>query len=309
MTTANLVSAGLAPSQGTAAPLLDLDPAVLRAGFDRTGFLIGHRLADHPLFALPQLVELARNLPEKFVEYNAGNVPVSLDPTTTPRTGLSVEETIRRIEECRSWLVLKNVEQDPDYRELLHRCLAEVEAVVPEHFHGLSQREAFVFVSSPGSVTPYHLDPEHNFLLQIRGTKQISLWDRDDRTVLSEEELEAQYSGGHRNKVFRDEYQARATVFELTPGKALHFPVTAPHWVKNGDAVSVSFSITFQTRATERRATVYYVNSRLRKRGWTPTPYGRSPWRDGLKYNAFRVARRVRGLLGLATGPGSQGAY
>ena len=35
-------------------------------------------------------------------------------------------------------------------------------------------REAFIFISSPNTVTPYHMDPEYNFLLQIRGTKDHS---------------------------------------------------------------------------------------------------------------------------------------
>jgi cytochrome P450 len=33
---------------------------------------------------------------------------------------------------------------------------------------GMCQREGFIFISSPGAVTPFHLDPEHNFLLQIK---------------------------------------------------------------------------------------------------------------------------------------------
>src|SRR5262245_63771662 len=83
--------------------------------FARRPFVVRHRLTDHPLFALPRLIELARMLPEDRVEYNAGDVPVSLDPARTPRTGLSIDETIRRIEECRSWMVFKNVERDPEY--------------------------------------------------------------------------------------------------------------------------------------------------------------------------------------------------
>lgn len=100
-----------------------LESAPFREHFDRHPFLVRHRLCDHPLLSLKRLVDLARALPEDRVEYNAGDVPVSLDPTRTPRTGLSIEETIRRIEERRSWMVFKNVEQDPAYRALLNDCL------------------------------------------------------------------------------------------------------------------------------------------------------------------------------------------
>jgi plasmid stabilization system protein ParE len=59
-------------------------------------------------------------------------VPVTLDPAQTPRTGLSAEETLRRIEHCSSWLVLKNVERDPAYAALLEHCLADVRRMAPE---------------------------------------------------------------------------------------------------------------------------------------------------------------------------------
>jgi len=50
----------------------------------------------------------------------------------------------------------------------------------------MCEREAAIFVTSPGSVTPYHMDKEINFLLQIRGTKTISVFSASDREVLSE---------------------------------------------------------------------------------------------------------------------------
>lgn len=277
--------------------LLELDPKTFEKDFNRQAFTVKHNLANHPLFALPRLIELSQALPEANVEYNAGDVPISQDPTKTPRNGLSIEETLRRIEEQRSWLVLKNVEKDPAYKELLEACLDEVQPLTEPIAPGMCKREAFIFVSSAGSTTPYHIDPEYNFLLQIRGTKFMTVFDREDRTVLSEQELENYLSGAHRNLTFKDEYQAKGTVFELPPGVGLHVPVTAPHWVRNGDQVSISLSITFQTPENDRRRTIYRFNAELRKKGLNPSPYGRSKVRDAFKFNAYRVARRA-GLLG-----------
>src|SRR6266700_2128664 len=73
------------------------------------------------------LLELSRRLPENLVEYYPGDVPVSIDSRLIPRTGLSIQETIRRIEECRSWMVRKWAHQDPIYGELLDRCLEEIQ--------------------------------------------------------------------------------------------------------------------------------------------------------------------------------------
>jgi hypothetical protein len=142
------------------------------------------------------------------------------------------------------------------------------------------------------------MDPEHNFLLQIRGSKVIHQFDPRDRSILSEQELERFYDGAHRNMVFKEEHDRKADVFELTPGRGLHFPVTAPHYVRNGPEVSVSFSITFRTPDLERRSVVYNVNAYLRRRGWSPRPVGQSPWRDALKRGAYRFWRRVRRLFG-----------
>lgn len=277
--------------------LLELDADLFKQKFNRESFTIKHHLTDHPLFELPRLIELAQALPESHVEYNSGDVPISQDPDKTPLNGLSAEETLRRIAEHKSWLVLKNVQQDPAYKALLDACLDEVQPITEPLAPGMFRREGFIFVSSPGSVTPYHIDPEYNFLLQIRGTKFMTVFGRDDRTVISEQELEGYLSGGHRNLTYKEEYEEKGTLFELPPGVGLHVPVTAPHWVKNGDEVSVSFSITFQTPENEKRRTVYRVNADLRKRGMSPKPYGESEVRDNVKYNAYRVANKI-GLTG-----------
>ncbi|MBC8007544.1 MAG: cupin-like domain-containing protein, partial [Prolixibacteraceae bacterium] len=195
--------------------LLQMDPQMFRRCFDRMPFLIGHHLAGHPLFELSRLTRLSQTLPEANVEYNAGDIPISLAADQTPRNGLSPEETIRRIAQCKSWLVLKNVEHDPEYGALLHRCLGEVARHSEPIRTGMCLAQAFIFISSPGSVTPYHMDPEHNFLLQIRGSKRIRLFDGRDRSILSEEELEQHYGGAHRNLVYRDDLATKGWTFEL----------------------------------------------------------------------------------------------
>jgi hypothetical protein len=266
--------------------LLDIEQQAVAERFGKRPFLVGHGLAGHALFSLERLVALSKALPADRVEYNAGDLPISVDPAKTPRNGLSPEETIRRIRDCRSWLVLKNVEQDPAYRVLLERCLAQLR--IP-----LRERQAYIFVSSPGAVTPYHMDPEENFLLQIRGRKVMHVFDPADRAVLSERDIERFFTGAHRNLAFRDEYRPRAERFALTPGVALHVPLAAPHWVQNGPEVSISFSITCQTLESMRRTHVYRMNARLRRLGLNPRPAGQSPLHDGLKQLCYRMVRRL----------------
>ena len=39
----------------------------------------------------------------------------------------------------------------------------------------MRKRVAFVFVSSPNSVTPVHFDIEHSLLMQVSGSKTVSI--------------------------------------------------------------------------------------------------------------------------------------
>jgi hypothetical protein len=280
-----------------ASALLELAGETMRARFNRSAFMIRHHLADHPLFSLERLVGLARRLPEEAVKFNGANIPLDTRLYEGPRTGLAPDETIRQIEECGSWMVLKNVEIDPEYRALLDRCLDEVqvhsEAICPQ----MHQREGFIFISSPLAVTPYHMDPEHNFLLQIRGTKQFNVWDGGDRSVLSEIELEEYFSGIEPQLTFKEEYRPKAIPFELAPGDGLHVPVATPHWLQNGNAVSISFSITFRSVVSERQQIVHRINRQLRRRGVTPVPYAASSLRDAAKYRAYVALRGAKRML------------
>jgi hypothetical protein len=279
--------------------LLRMDPVEFKTHFGQRGFLIQHELATHPLLGLPELVSLAKRLPPHDVSYNSGDISVSQGLYQGPQTGLSVEETIRRIEECNSWMVLKRVEQDAAYRNLLDQCLDQVRDLSEPLDPGMCQREGFIFISSPSAVTPYHMDPEFNFLLQIRGSKKIHMFDGMDRSILSETEVEEfMASNGEKNLSFKDEYEGRSSVFDLSPGVGLHFPATAPHWVENGNQVSISFSITFRTLSVERRAIIYNINKKLRSKGISPTPFGCSRLRDSTKYQAYRVLNRLKNLTG-----------
>ncbi|HEX4383731.1 MAG TPA: hypothetical protein VH083_12300 [Myxococcales bacterium] len=279
--------------------MIEVDKEVCSAYFDRKPFHVAHGLGSHKLFALPRLMELARSLPEAFVEYNGGNLPVGVTAAQTPRNGLSPEETVRRIAENGSWMVLKRVEQSPEYGELLDACLDDVAAQAGRTLPRMLKREGFIFLSSPNAVTPFHLDPEHNFLLQVRGTKTVNMWDRDDRFVLPDKELETFYSAFvHRNLPWRDVFQTTAWQVGLKPGQGLHFPVAVPHWVKNGPEVSISFSITFRSQSSESRELIYRANARLRKLGLSPKPPGQSLLLDQTKRTAFAALAELKKRLG-----------
>ena len=78
-------------------------------------------------------------------------------------------------------MVFWNLEQIPPYRRLLDAILDEAVPFLPKREGRMGRREAFLFLSAPNSVTPVHFDPEHNFLLQIRGSKEMNIGRFPDR--------------------------------------------------------------------------------------------------------------------------------
>lgn len=278
-------------------PLTEICDQEFETKFNRSPFQIGHQLSGNELFSIERLLQLSRELPKESVEYNPGDIEISHDPNLTPQNGLTVEETIERIQNCRSWMVLKNVERSSPYGELLTECLEQVRPFAEKVAGPMSNEQGFIFISSPGSVTPFHIDPENNFLLQIRGSKEVWMFDQKDREVLKETEIEEFFSGSHRNLEFKDEYYAHGERFELRPGQGLHFPVAAPHFVKNGPDVSVSFSITFQTKDSSDKQSLHRMNRQIRKFGLNPTDVGKSGWRDSVKLSLVRGMKLGRALL------------
>jgi hypothetical protein len=273
--------------------LLDLDSAVFEATFGRQPFLVTHHLNDHPLLSLESLAELADFLPPELVEHNLGDVPEVLDDRDAQlkRVEQTPGEIARGIETNRCWMVLKEIEQHPAYRDLLNASLDEVEELVAGLEGPMRLRKGFVFLSAPGSVTPVHIDTEHNILLQVRGTKAMSVGEFDD-SDRNDRELERLYSGEPTR--YLDDRPETMQSYELESGVGICVPHSAPHSVRNGDQPSVSLSITFQTRYSERRGNVYAVNSRLRKLRISPRPPNGNGFRDRAKDAAWRLARAPR---------------
>lgn len=280
-------------------PLLIIAPELLGAKHSDLPFAVKHNLHENPLFEIPRLLELQKALPQDRALFYPGDVEVNTDRKTIPATGLSAEETIRQIRDCHSWIALRNVELDSTYRALVEETLESAQPALRVASPGMARPQGWIFITSPGAISPYHFDPEHNFLLQIRGTKVIHVFDAADRSILSELDLERYYaSGGMLGKLeYNEELQKKAYTYVMKPGDGVYIPVSAPHWVKVEDEVSVSFSITYYSDEIIRRDRVYRLNARLRRLGMTPAPYGRSALRDSLKHSAIAAYLGAKSLL------------
>ncbi len=258
--------------------------------------VLRHGLTSHPLLEIEALAQLAERLPGASVEYNRGDLPIGVDGKPGPN-GLTIAETIRQVERCESWAVLKNIEQDPAYADLLMGLLEEIRPEIEAATGAMLTPQGFIFVSSPASVTPYHFDPEHNILLQVRGTKTMTQFPAGDTRFVPDEAHETYHSGGPRELKWDEAMLPHGTVFPLTPGEALFVPVMAPHFVRNGPAPSVSLSITWRSEWSYRESDARIFNAILRERGFNPKAPGRWPRQNYAKAYAFRLLRKM-GLTG-----------
>jgi Cupin superfamily protein len=270
-------------------PLLRIDRHGFAEAFAERPFPVEHQLVDHPLLTLEGIAELADTLPRTAVERHRADLPLIV-PGGAPDLDGRPSDTVREIATNNCWMVLWNVEQVPAWRTLLHDCLDEVAAHIGRRDGGMRQRQGFLFLSAPNATTPAHFDPEHNLLLQIRGTKEMNVGRFPDPAD-QQRELDRYHDGGHRNL---SAVPVEARMFLLEPGTGVYVPSFAPHWVQNRDAVSISLSITFRTRRSAAAERVHWCNARLRRLVLHPRPPGQNAQVDRAKVAAMGAADALR---------------
>jgi hypothetical protein len=272
----------------TTAPSAFSISAAGRALVDRQSFVFEHSLAGHPLFTLEKLLEVAKSASRRpgDLYFDAGDIRIDQKWGSIPLSELTYVQALKRIETAGAWMIMKHVEEDPAYKEVLDGCTKSVLEAAGPLAALLSKPEMLVIVSSPRRVTPFHMDGECNFLVQVAGSKTVRVFDRDNRAVLTEEEVENFYTVDDFAATYKPDIDRHAQQYELTPGWGVHIPVNFPHWVQNGPEVSVSLSINYEFPESYR-ADYYRANRMLRNFGWSPAPVGGSRWKDKLKRSLY----------------------
>jgi len=293
MTAMNAISPPPQPCQESRFAAFSEDARIrFAAAYPEEPHVLRHGLRDHPLMTLDALAELAAKLPGHEIEYNRGDLPVGVDGKPGG-TGLSIQDTIRRIATSNSWAVLKHIEHVPEYRALLNSLLAELKPEIEARTGALLRPQGFVFISSPNAVTPYHFDPEHNILLQLAGSKVMTQFPAGDARYAPDAIHESYHAGGARELTWRDDLLAGGREFPLAPGEAVYVPVMAPHFVRNGPESSISLSITWRSDWSFAEADARGCNRLLRQLGLSPAAPHRWPARNRAKAFAYRAWRRI----------------
>ncbi len=277
------------------APVIMASNDSLNRDFPLKPFAIRHMLAGHPLLTLPRIAKLASDLPRDLIEYNSGAANISQDPDKVQSVNLDPVEVVNRIETAGAWMVLKRIEKSPEYRALLEDTLLSVARA--RGFNslaeaGFSQIEGFLFVSSPNSTTPFHLDGEDNFFVQIHGDKTFAIFDNRDGAIADNAQVEY-CTTKHRNVPYNDSFKPRGVEYHLVGGDGCYVPYQWPHWVKTADSYSISMAVTWKTPEVRRLNDLHTFNSMLRGLGLPQAAPGQNPGWDAVKLAVFRTSRSI----------------
>ena len=267
-----------------------------RPDFNKKSFTFEHNLKGSPLFTLPALTELAEYLLKKegptSLRWKNSTAPVDARWEQLPPSQqmASVTDAIANLDKSGSWVVLYRVQNHPAYNAILQQALDDIEEMIgyplrPE----ITWADSYIFMASPQALTPYHIDHETAFLMQVHGDRKAYLWDQTDRSVLTELELEDYYMGNLGAGTYREENLKKAHVHAMDAGKGVHHPVLAPHYYQNGDDYSIACGVHLCLREVDKMGRAYQVNAMLRKLGLNPTAPGISPAKDRMKISAMSL--------------------
>jgi Cupin superfamily protein len=258
-----------------------------------------HDLQLDDRLTLAAVADLADRLPRRSVIADTAAQPLLVPQGGPPRGALERPgDVIRDLHNANAWLTLLNVEDDPGMADLMNTQLDQLESgMIAKQGKRVKmcKRVAFVFVSSPNSVTPVHFDIEHSLLMQVSGCKTVSIG-RFETDAVRRHEIDRYWDGSHgRIEAVPPEVAA----YTLTPGHGVYIPPGTPHWVHNGPDISLSVTLTYFTAATVRENRIENFNAHLRRRHMKPREPGHSTTVDTAKLCAmgvWTVGRRLRSV-------------
>jgi len=270
---------------------------------DREAFKFQHKLMSHPALTLENLARIIPTLPKRQVMYSKSLLDTNADFETTFKQrpkDQTIEETIGNICVKDSYIMVSSPEVDKSFAPVYEQLLNDVDSLIK--LRGVGNKainpKLYLFIASPNSITPFHLDRYSTFLMQFRGSKQISVFPQWNEQVVTSASREAYVANTDTHLPWTEEKNRHATKFQFKPGDALHIPFVAGHHVRNGaEDVSISMSIIFNTAQTIawRNALIFNHASRksLAKIGMTPSRVGSSALRDQAKARLLPIAQRA----------------
>ncbi len=267
------------------------DRALFTQHFPRSPFQFRHTLQLHPAFQLEALLAAAERInadPKSAARahFESGTPDRNAWFGARP-AGETLVSALRSIHEGKNWVILKRIHEDPTYQAVLETLIPQLSNVsgvdIAATFYDPTMT---IFITSPGRITPYHMDGETNFLAQISGSKAAYIYNGNDPAILNPRQLERYWTGNLPKIDYPESLPHGHWQYLLEPGNGVFNPAIFPHWLQNGTEVSVSVSINFKRRHNEEIG-AHRANHYLRKAGLNPKTPGTAPALDRAKEATF----------------------
>ena len=187
--------------------VIQCEPGVFKQNLNRLSYEFAHTLAGDPIFELSRLVDLAERVATRSsphlaggdVYFNDGLIEPGQKPANPNLPRTAAVDLIRKIDTAQAWIILKHIEREPGYRQVLESCIRDIlQLSGPQLLHKIKWFEAILFITSPNRITEYHLDREVSWILQLQGDKEIHLFDRADKDIVPDRELEVYWTADNR---------------------------------------------------------------------------------------------------------------
>jgi len=253
-----------------------IDPGLM----DRAGFLFDHHLVDHPALSLESLAGVIPRLSPRQVFHSSGRLSNTDNfdrAHLEHRPAAGLETALENLRTTDGYIMVRRPETDPAFKPLFDALRSEVGQLVAAAGipRAINDAMLYLFIASPNSVTPFHIDRYSTFLMQCRGSKVVTVYSPWDARVVDDEDTEHFFANTGRRPVWRPETEILGQQFDFRPGQALHIPFVAGHHVRNGsEDVSISLSIIFKTARTRQlvRAMLFnhYSRASMARLGMRP---------------------------------------
>jgi hypothetical protein len=259
-----------------------------KSHFDSKIFSFQHNLVDSELFSIGKLQGLAKQVAANQAKKFPGFFFFQKKSISwkSPEINALLENALADLPNSGCRLKLTAINTYPEYSDMFAGCVSELTRLAREggiDFHrDYTPFGATIFIASPGETTPYHMDEEVNFLLQIAGEKVTRVY---PDSVVSYEDREGYYRG--KRIEYREENPYSA--IQLAPGVGVYQPPFHPHLVSAGEQCSISLSLGF-LKLNFPTANVSRFNGFTRSRLGVALPQVFDP----LKNMAVRQALKMR---------------
>ena len=259
-------------------PLITDWDAGKAAAFGKKPLRFRHGLHERPMFNDAGLEAVLDRYPrEKLGVFTMGDNPVDWKSWRRgAANGFTGSQLLEAAQTGRIWLNLRAVNAYlPEYETLSHEMFTDLEANAP----GLRtfKRDVGLLISSANAQVFYHLDVSLVTLWQLRGQKKMYVYPAHAPFVGSEQLERIVRRETPEQMPYDPSWDARAEVYDMTPGDMVTWQQNAPHRITNGSMLNVSLSVEFMTPQALLRANVLYANARLRRAGLQPQVQAMGP--------------------------------